>query len=57
MKEYLIKLDIEPFYVIALALSLEEAREIVDRRYGNDHVLQVLQFIYTENKEALSEPL
>jgi propanediol dehydratase small subunit len=46
MKEYLIRLDIEPFYIIALAMNFEEASEIANRHYGQEHILQILQYIF-----------
>jgi UPF0288 family protein (methanogenesis marker protein 3) len=42
MKEYLIRLDIEPYQMIILALNFEEAREIAYEKYGIDHVVQIV---------------
>ncbi len=46
MLEYIVRLDVEPYSMLILALSFEEAHEIAYERWNKMHVLQIVR--YTE---------
>jgi hypothetical protein len=41
MLEYIVRLDVEPYSTLILALSYAEAYEIAYERWGKVHVLQI----------------